>query len=385
MTHKALVILSLLIAAAGCSGDSGSAEATADADLGCDTVFYADTDGDGHGDADETTTACEVPEGYVAVGDDCDDDSDAVHPGLPEVCDGLDNDCNGLKDSDDPAVDLASQREYYRDVDGDGYGRAGDTTTSCDKPAGYALEGTDCDDSDADIHPEADEICDFYDNDCDGLYDDEDDSLDPSSAESFYLDSDGDGYGTGTAVMACTRPAQHASQDGDCDDSEAAAHPGAVETCDQIDNDCDGAIDGPAGSGDLCGPLAGSFSGSYQIRALEKAGSIVVNNMTCNGTAALTIDVTASPAVQGTVSCTRVGSIILFDENQSGMLTGSINPDGSVSGTLVHTYNGSLTRSYSFAGALSGDQLVLTGTGSLLPHPMSTVPWEVDFTMDMSR
>ena len=100
------------------------------------------------------------------------------------------------------------------DVDGDGYGRPENDTTGC------VITTPDCDDSDADIHPEAPEICDARDNDCDEDVDE-------------GLDGDGDGYTT------CGADGIPGNLDDDCNDSDDTVHPGAEEACDGLDNDCD--------------------------------------------------------------------------------------------------------------------------------------------------
>ena len=104
----------------------------------------------------------------------------------------------------------------------------------------------DCDDNNADIHPDAVEVCDTVDNDCDELIDDDDDSLDPETMTAWYTDADGDGHGLvdSPATMACLAPADHADVAGDCDDGDPAIHPGQLETCDDgFDNTCNAAID----------------------------------------------------------------------------------------------------------------------------------------------
>jgi hypothetical protein len=129
-----------------------------------------------------------------ADGEDCAPEDSSSHPGAWEVCDGVDNDCDGEVD------------EGY-DLDGDGY-------LADDAGCRMITDQLDCNDLDAAIHPGATETCDGRDEDCNGIVDD-------------AVDADQDGYG------ACE----------DCDDSDAFLHPEAAEACDGLDNDCDGGID----------------------------------------------------------------------------------------------------------------------------------------------
>ena len=215
-----------------CDGDIDEAGAL---DSG---TFYLDADSDGYGDPATTTTACTAGSGYVADGTDCDDMDAATYPGAPELCDGVDTDCDGTLDEPE-ALDAAS---WYLDMDGDGYGDPAASTTACDQPSGYldASVATDCDDSDASIHPGADEYCDGVDTDCDGTADDSD-VLD---FDTWYSDADGDGFGDpATATTACSQPSGSIADGSDCDDGDAAVYPGADEYCDGVDNDCDGTVD----------------------------------------------------------------------------------------------------------------------------------------------
>ncbi|HSG99516.1 MAG TPA: MopE-related protein, partial [candidate division Zixibacteria bacterium] len=190
-----------------CAGDCNDANATVfpgatevlcdGLDNDCDPSTPDDTDADG--------------DGVSLCAGDCDDNNATVFPGAAEICDGLDNDCNTLVD------DGLAFTTYYADSDGDGFGDAGTSVTTCSgPPPGYVTDNTDCDDSDASVNPAATEICDGLDNDCDGFVD-----------EGFDLD--GDGWTT------CA---------GDCNDAVASINPGAPEICGNgIDDDCDGLTD----------------------------------------------------------------------------------------------------------------------------------------------
>ncbi len=206
-------------------------------DNGAQIVFYADADRDGYGDGDQTVEACSVPVGYVDNALDCDDDSPTTNPASYEICDGVDNDCDGSTD-DSSAINTTI---FYADADADGYGDPAVTTRACDAPAGYVDDTSDCDDSDAAISPAASERCDSVDNDCDGAID-EDDAVD---AGTWYDDLDGDGYGDASAAStACSQPAGSVSDGSDCDDLDASISPAAAEICNGgTDDDCDGVAD----------------------------------------------------------------------------------------------------------------------------------------------
>ena len=167
---------------------AGAPEACDTLDSDCDGSLvdtYPDHDGDGTPDC---TDADADGDGEPNATDCAPLDSD-IYPGAPEICDGVDSDCDGVADA--PVDD-----------DGDGF---------FDEACG----GDDCDDADPEIGPHGVEICgDGIDQDCDGA--------------DLPGDLDGDGF------SAC---------DGDCDEADAAINPYADELCDDVDNDCDGAVD----------------------------------------------------------------------------------------------------------------------------------------------
>ena len=209
----------------------------ADDDVTDATTWYADSDGDGYGDADTSVTTCAAASGWVSDTSDCDDANADVNPSAEEICNELDDDCDLLVDDDDP--DLADAATWYLDYDGDDYGTESYSTESCDAPTGYVGVLGDCDDTDAESSPEAEELCDGVDNDCDG--DTDEDATDTST---FYADADGDGFGDpGSTEDSCEAPTGYGTDATDCDDADASVNPDAAETCDDIDNDCDGLVD----------------------------------------------------------------------------------------------------------------------------------------------
>ncbi|PJE77266.1 hypothetical protein COV05_00235 [Candidatus Uhrbacteria bacterium CG10_big_fil_rev_8_21_14_0_10_48_16] len=158
---------------------------------------------------------------------DCNDADASVNPGMPEVCDGIDNDCSGEIDDGLPIV------ESYLDEDGDGYG-TGDVVQTCGLE-GYATQDGDCNDANADIHPGAeDPTGDGIDSNCD-------DGLD--NGETDPGTDDGDTGGDTGETDLVDADADGSYSDVDCDDSDATIYPGATEVEDSLDNDCDGEID----------------------------------------------------------------------------------------------------------------------------------------------
>ena len=126
-------------------------------------IYYTDADQDGFGDDATATPFCQAPVNMIAVGGDCDDTDNAVYPGAPEVCDGLDNNCNGQFDEG------LTFLNYYFDFDGDGFG-IGNPTVACSPITGYATQTGDCDDSNNAVYPgAADSEGNGIDENCDGV------------------------------------------------------------------------------------------------------------------------------------------------------------------------------------------------------------------------
>lgn len=126
------------------------------------TTWYEDADGDGFGNPDVFIEACEAPDGFVVYDLDCDDEDEFVHFGAEEICDELDNDCDGNIDEDATST-------FYADTDGDGYGDPLNAVQACMSTESTVSNADDCDDTNDQINPGMIEICnDGWDNDCDG-------------------------------------------------------------------------------------------------------------------------------------------------------------------------------------------------------------------------
>ena len=217
-----------------CNGKDDDCDEAVDEDnaLGC-TTHWQDGDLDTWGGA-TSACLCVAKPGWAAKGGDCDDAKPLVNPAAIETCNGVDDDCDGQVDE----AGANGCDKLYADKDADGFGPTTDSKCLCG-PSGVwtALADGDCNDADGGIYPGALEVCDDKDNNCNG-------QLDEGVKTTFYIDNDKDGYGASfNSKDACTAPAGYVGSGGDCNDFNDAISPGAAETCNGIDDNCNGQAD----------------------------------------------------------------------------------------------------------------------------------------------
>jgi hypothetical protein len=175
-------------AAETCNERDEDCDGTVDDDAVDAGVWYTDADADGFGDLATGVTVCTQPAGTVTDATDCDDAANAVHPGAPEICNVVDDDCDDLIDEADP--DLTGGDVFFVDADGDGFGVDAGSIVACEQPSGYSLESGDCNDAAPSAFPGATEICDNgIDDDCDTRIDDCLPSI--NAADAFLIGTSG--------------------------------------------------------------------------------------------------------------------------------------------------------------------------------------------------
>jgi N-acetylmuramoyl-L-alanine amidase len=156
---------------------------------------------------------------------DCDPYDEKVHPEAEEVCNGKDDDCDGVTDNSFPDLDADGSADCV-DLDKDGDGTP---------------DAQDCAPLDKTIHPKAKEVCNGYDDNCNNKSDEEG----ADGCVESWPDADSDGFGAGLAA-SCWCPGegvQQATKGGDCNDKNPQVNPDATEVCNTYDDDCDGKVD----------------------------------------------------------------------------------------------------------------------------------------------
>lgn len=382
------------------------------------TYYFADADGDGFGDGSAMQLLCAPQAGFVTNNSDCNDSNANVYPDAPEVCDNADNDCDGQVDANDPdfeavitinsvsvmhqtCVNMANGKitinatgaagsqlvysinggttyqltnvftgllpgtynikvnvqgttncsatttatvnaatpgpppTWYKDIDNDGYSN-GQIIVNCTQPNGYkpasALIATtgDCNDNDPLQFP----------------------------GQIWYKDADNDGYSDGTTKIQCTKPSNHkaASQlvatSGDCNDTKAAINPAATETCNGIDDDCDGIVDDGLANLTYIGNV--TLTTQAQVNAWPQCftaiqGNLVIKNAGITSLAPLSnlVSVTGSVTIQSTglthlgglSSLTTIGGSLTIKTNTQLATLDGLESLASVGNILQVYYN----------------------------------------------
>ncbi len=249
-----------------CNGSDDNCNGSADEGITIPT-WYADTDNDNYGDPNNSIQSCTQPAGYIADNTDCDDTNVAINPAASETCNGADDNCNG---SIDEGISIPT---WYADTDNDNYGDPNNSTQACTQPAGYIADNTDCDDNNAAVNPGAAEQCNSADDNCNGSIDD------GVTTQTWYADTDNDNYGDpNNSLVDCLQPAGYILDNTDCDDNNTAINPGATETCNGADDNCNAMVD----EGNVCGVtmnfkvlLEGNYTGSVSMSNTLNANSLL--------------------------------------------------------------------------------------------------------------
>lgn len=312
--------------------------------------WYADLDNDGYGDASEVLMSCNQPSGYVPDNTDCDDNADSIHPGATELCNSADDDCDGLTDEG------CGTFTYYPDADNDSYGDPGNPFVTSDPviPSGYVTDNTDCNDNNNAVNPSASEACNLTDDDCDG-------QIDEGVQNTYYADSDADGYGSSFEITACTQPSGTSANNADCNDADGTVNPAAAEVCNGTDDNCDGQTDEGVLNIYYTDADGDGYGSGSEIYACIQPSGTSLNNTDCND---------ASSAIHpfAVELCNSIDDNcdLQIDEGCGGCL----NPPVAEAGMDVQVCSGDMVPVYgSISGGAASAVWTTSGSGSFLPDP----------------
>lgn len=339
-----------------CDGDID--EANAD---GC-VIYYGDNDNDGFGLIGDAQCLCAPVDPHDATeAGDCNDSNVDVKPMAAEICDGLDNNCDGVVD--EPGTPGCT--DYFLDTDGDTYG-VGTSQCLCSPLGAFTASGAgDCDDTDPSAKPGNPEICNGKDDNCNG----DTDEADAAGCTVYYIDVDDDDYGVASSgqCLCATAGDRTATQIGDCNDALNTVNPDVVEGCDAVDNDCDGGVDEGCGLPTIGWPTAG-----YDSRRTGHSMLTDVADTTPSVTWQQTLP-TGGWSVRNSPVVTDNGDVIVSANTGIYRLA---QADGSILSSAVLP-----AAIYPYAGpTLRTGGTVVVGAGShlLLLSPSLEKLWDVD-------
>ena len=262
------------------------------------TTWYLDEDGDGFAGEVSVESCTQPSDNYYLVSTDCNDSSSSTSPIASEMCDGVDNNCNGR--IDDAIGENINGNTYYFDLDNDGFGVFTESIQACFPQPGYVENYGDCNDYEPTIYPLSEELPgDGVDQDCNGI-------------ELCFVDEDGDGFG-GLLTIESDILCSHASTNSnDCDDNSLYTFPGAayleseLECMKDVDRDGygDNQTDGDVNSGNDCD----DFDPTISPNAMEIGGDGV--DQDCDGSDVCFLDTDGD----GFGGATTTGELGCFSE-----------------------------------------------------------------------
>ncbi len=319
-----------------CNGLDDDCDALTDNDdpsITGQSTWYADTDADGFGNISSSVLSCEIPSGYVADNSDCDDSNAFVNSSITEICNSIDDDCDGLIDNNDPSI--TGQSTWYVDTDEDDFGDAAVSLLSCDNPVGYVADNTDCDDSNAFVNSSITEICNGIDDDCDGSIDNDDPTV--TGQSTWYADTDLDTYGDASvSILSCEIPSGYVADNTDCDDSNASVNSSITEICNSIDDDCDGSIDNDD-------PSITGQSTWYVDADADGFGNTAISLLSCNNPIGYVADNTDCNDLNNSVHPLATEVCNLIDDDCDALIDEGVkttffaDSDGDTFGEITNT------------------------------------------------